>query len=215
MRPHCVGWQHNVAVGFGLSISLPACRVTIRTVTRTAPCAISVHQSRLQAGGWWVRLSPSTGTPSSRHWGLPAERRNPHHLSLAAFLMHTWSKGETLGQKVQGMGLGGPSAAYHIPKPCQGDLARQHAICSRSCCSSSLNQTHPSCFFLGVTEAQHQQHSRHRWVPADACRLGAAVPTSCAPKQSTVSPALGHHIPSRGHRSLCPRCRASSAQSSG
>lgn len=168
---------------------------------------------RQEGGG--CRLSPSTGTLSSRHWGLPAEGRNPHHLSLAAFLTHAWSKGETLGQKVQGMGLGGPSAAYHIPKPCQGDLARQHAICSRSCYSSSLNQTHPSCFFLGVTEAQHQQHSRHRWVPADACGLGAAVPTSCAPKQSTVSPALGHHIPSRGHRSLCPRCRASSAQSSG
>lgn len=96
-----------------------------------------------------------------------------------------------MGQKVQGIGLGGPFAGCHIPKPCQGDLPRQQAIYSRSCCSSSLNQTHPLCFFLGVTEAQHQQHPRHQWVPAAACRLEAAVPTSCALEQSTLSPALG------------------------
>lgn len=166
---------------------------------------------RQEGGGCW--LSTSAGTLSSRHRGLPAERGHPYHLSLAAFLMHLKQR-ENLGAEDAGHGLGRSLCCMPHPKALPGGPAEAARHLQWELLLQ-LPEPNPSLVLLpGGDRSTAPAAYQHQWVLAAACELGAAVPTSCALEQSTLSPALGHHIPFRSHRSLCPHCRASSAQSS-
>lgn len=120
MRPHCVGWQHNVAVGFGLSISLPACRVTIRTVTRTAPCTISVHQSRLQAGGWWVPAEPQHRNPELKALGAASRKEESPSPLTGRFPDANMEQRGNPGAEGAGHGLGRSLCCVPHPKALPG-----------------------------------------------------------------------------------------------